>query len=127
MIKRYSALGRMFLVLAIILSSAQIWNPAQTAPQGDRADRRVNINVTNAKIDVVLSNLGSLMKLDMIFDDSVEGRKVTIKLKLEPMKAIETILEQTSLKAKMKDDHTLVVFADTPENRKKYADLKSWP
>jgi hypothetical protein len=41
-------------------------------------------------------------------------------------KAIEAILKSTESQVKMKDDHALFIFADTPENRKKYADLKSW-
>jgi hypothetical protein len=117
----------MFFALAVVLWGVQIWNHAQAAPQSGVDDRFVNIKATNAKIDVVLSNLGSAMKLDVIFDDSVKDRKLTIDLRQQPVrKATETILEQMAFKAKMKDDHTLLIFADTPENRKKYADLKSW-
>jgi hypothetical protein len=64
----------------------------------------------------------------VVFDDSVEDKKVTINLeKVSVRKAIEAILKSTVSQVKMKDDHTLIIFADTPENREKYADLKSWP
>jgi hypothetical protein len=42
------------------------------------------------------------------------------------MKATKTMLGQMALKVTMRNDHTLFIFADTPENIKKYANLKSW-
>jgi len=70
---------------------------------------------------------GAGPRIATIQDDSVINKKVTINLeKVSVQKAIEAILKSTESQVRMKDDHTLLIFADTPENREKYADLKSW-
>jgi len=64
----------------------------------------------------------------VIFDDSVKDSKLTIDLKdVSVEKAIKTILESKKLNVRLKEERFLVVFADTPENREKYSDLKPWP
>jgi hypothetical protein len=126
MINRYFGLSGRVFFLAFVLWSVQDLNVAQTAQQGDQQDG-LSINLVNAPIEKALVPLGSLIKLDMVFDDSVINQRVTIKLeRVSARKAIEAILKSTESQVKMKDDHTLLIFADTPENRKKYADLKSW-
>jgi type II secretory pathway component GspD/PulD (secretin) len=102
-------------------------NVVQTAPQGDQQDRLKSVKFVNTSIKMALAPLGSYIKLDVVFDDSVKNKKVTIELEgVSVREAIEAILESTESQVKMKDDHTLLIFADTPENREKYADLKSW-
>jgi type II secretory pathway component GspD/PulD (secretin) len=128
MINRYFGLIGRFFFLAFVLLSIQGLNVARTAQQGDQQDRLDDITFVNAPIEKALVALGSHIKLDVAFDDSVKNKKVTIKLeKVSVQKAIEAILKSAESQVKMKDDHTLLVFADTPENKKKYADLKSWP
>jgi hypothetical protein len=59
-----------------------------------------------------------------IYKDS----RLTIDLKdVSVEKAIKTILEMKKLNVRLKDERFLVIFADTPENREKYSDLKPWP
>jgi len=128
MINRYFGLVGRFFFLAFVLGSVQNLNVAQTATQGDQKDRLPNIKFVDTPIEKALVALGSLFKPDVVFDDSVENKKVTIHLEnVSVRKAIEAILKSTESQVKMKDDHTLIIFADTPENREKYADLKSWP
>ena len=128
MINRYFCLaGRVFL-LAFVLGSVQNLNVAQTAPQYDQKVRLGELKFVDTPIEKALVALCTPMKLDVVFDDSSENKKVTIHLEnVSVRKAIEAILESTESQVKMKDDHTLIIFADTPENREKYADLKSWP
>ena len=127
MINRYFGLIGRFFFLAFVLGSAQNLNVAQTAPQGDQQDRLDNIAFVNTPIEKALVALGSQIKLDVVFDDSVKNKKVTIELeRVSAREAIEAILKSTESQVKMKDDHTLFIFADTSENGKKYADLKSW-
>src|SRR5262245_22542116 len=126
MINRYFCLVGRFFLLAFVLWSVQNPNVAQTAPQGDQPEI-LSIKFVDTPIKMALVSLGGPMKLDMVFDDSVKNKKVNIKLeKVSARKAIEAILKSTESQVKMKDDHTLLIFADTPENREKYADLKSW-
>src|SRR5215470_18837141 len=127
MINRYFGLVGRFFFLAFVLGSVQNLNVAQTATQGDQKDRLPNIKFVDTPIKTTLVALCTSMKLDVVFDDSVKNKKVTISLeKVSVRKAIEAILKSTESQVKMKDDHTLLIFADTPENREKYADLKSW-
>jgi type II secretory pathway component GspD/PulD (secretin) len=127
MINRYFGLVGKFFFLAFVLCSVQNLNVAQTATQGDQKDD-VNVKCVDSPIEQILVALGSHIKLDMVFDDSVKNQTVTIELeKVSVRKAIEAILKSAESQAKMKDDHTLLIFADTPENRKKYANMKSWP
>jgi len=127
MINRYFGLVGRFFFLAFVLGSVQNLNVAQTATQGDQKDRLPNIKFVDTPIKTTLVALCTSMKLDVVFDDSVENKEVTINLKnVSVRKAIEAILKSTESQVKMKDDHTLLIFADTPENREKYADLKSW-
>jgi type II secretory pathway component GspD/PulD (secretin) len=128
MINRYFGLIGRFFFLAFILGSVQNLNAAQTVPQGDQQDRLNNVKFVNTSIKTALVPLGSYIKLDVVFDDSVKNKKVTIELeRVSVREAIEAILESIESQVKMKDDHTLLIFADTPENREKYGDLKSWP
>jgi hypothetical protein len=126
MINRYFGLVGRFFFLAFVLGSVQNLNVAQTAPQYDQ--KMNELKFVDTPIEKALVALCAQMKLDVVFDDSGENKKVTIHLvNVSFRKAIEAILKSTESQVKMKDDHTLIIFADTPENREKYADLKSWP
>ena len=151
MINRYFGLIGRFFFLTFVLGSVQnliaaqtapqgdqqdrlndiklvnVRKVAQTAPQGDQQDRLNNVTFVNTPIKMALVPLGSYIKLNVVFDDSVKNKKVTIELeRVSIREAIEAILESIESQVKMKDDHTLLIFADTPENREKYADLKPW-
>jgi type II secretory pathway component GspD/PulD (secretin) len=127
MINRYFCLVGKFFLLAFVLWSVQNPNVAQTAPQDDQKEV-LSIKFVGTPIRQALESLCNPIKLDVVFDDSVENKNVEIKLeKISLRKAIEAVLKSAELQAKMKDDHTLLIFADTQENREKYADLKSWP
>jgi hypothetical protein len=127
MINRYFGLVGRFFFLAFVLWSVQNLNVAQTVQQDDKQVPLNNITFVDTPIKQALVALCTPMKLDVVFDDSVKNKKVNIKLeKVSARKAIGAILKGAELQAKMKDDHTLLIFADTPENREKYADLKSW-
>ena len=126
MINRYFCLVGRFFLLAFVLWSVQNPNVAQTAPQDDQQEV-LSIKFVDAPVKQALVSLGNPIKLDIEFDDSVKNNNVNIKLeKISLRKAIEAVLKSAELQAKMKDDHTLLIFADNPENREKYADLKSW-
>lgn len=93
-----------------------------------------NINVRNAPLEIILGSLGRHLKLDVMVDNSAKGLEISadieqlpIRNPIEVRKAIEMILQKKELKARLKDDHTLFIFADTKENREKYAEMKSWP
>ena len=126
MINRYFGLVGRFFFLVFVLWSVQDLNVAQTAPQDDQQEV-LSIKFVGNPIGQALKSLCDPIKLDVVIDDSVKNKEVKIELKkISLRKAIEAILKSAEAQAKMKDDHTLFIFADTQENREKYADLKSW-
>ena len=79
MINRYFGLVGRFFFLAFVLGSVQNLNVAQTATQGDQKDRLPNIKFVDTPIKTTLVALCTSMKLDVVFDDSVEDKEVTIQ------------------------------------------------
>ncbi|HKX27942.1 MAG TPA: hypothetical protein VJ302_09635 [Blastocatellia bacterium] len=127
MFHRYSATVGRLLFPALVLSSIYVLSAAQTAPPREGKDETVNLSAHGVHIEKVLPGLAKLMKLDVVIDDAVKVPTFNLELKqASARKAFETILKNAQLTVKMKDDHTLLVFADTPENREKYAGLTPW-
>jgi|SRR5215475_6949428 len=127
--RHFTLIGKA-LFITCALFCVQVLNFAQTTPQSATQDQNpiVHIKKTGSPLiqDIVI--LVRIIRLEVIFDDSVKDSKLTIELKDVPIrKAIKTILESKKLNARLKDERFLVIFADTPENREKYSDLKPWP
>ncbi len=127
MIARHFALIGRALFITGALFCIQALNFAQTTPQSAQ-NPNVSISKSESPLiqDIVL--LIREIKLHVIFDDSVKDSKLTIDLKDVPIrKAIKTILESKKLNVRLKSEGFLLIFADTPENREKFSDLKPWP
>jgi len=93
-----------------------------------------NIRARGALLEKIIGSLGRHLKLDVMVDNSSKDLRISIDIEqlpagkpIEVRKAIELILQKKELKARLKDEHTLFIFADTPENREKYKGMKSWP
>jgi hypothetical protein len=116
------------LFLAFVLWSVQIMSAAQIAPQSEEQPKLESVDYDDVPLKSALEGLvRSTTKFDVVFDDSVKNSKITIEMKDVTVKqVIEAILEKKELQVKLKDDKTLFIFADTPENREKYAEMKSW-
>src|SRR5262249_8434332 len=81
-----------------------------------------NTHARKAQFEIILGSLGRYLKLDVTVDNSAKGLEISIDIErlpvknpLEVTKAIEMILQKKGLKAKLKDDHTLFIFADTQD------------
>ena len=130
MVNHHLALIGKALFIRCALFCIQVLNFAQTTPQSALQDQNPTVHIKKSGSpliqDIVL--LVRMIRLDVIFDDSVKDSKLTIELKDVPIRrAIKTILESKKLNARLKDERFLVIFADTPENQEKYSDLKPWP
>ena len=91
-------------------------------------DRKITISKSESPLIQDICRLVGELRLHVIFDDSVKDSRLTIDLKDVPIsKAIKTILESKKLNVRLKSEGFLFIFADTPENREKYSDLKPWP
>jgi hypothetical protein len=105
-------------------------NFAQTTPQSAKQDRDHTINISKRESPLIqdIVVLVRMLNLHVIFDDSVKDSKLTIDLEdVKISKAIKTILESKKLNVRLKSEGFLLIFADTPENREKFSDLKPWP
>jgi hypothetical protein len=119
---------RWFLILVFVF----VWSPTlsrtQTINQQHELDKQRTIEFANLNIKTALRTLINQVKLDIEFDDSVKDSRFTLERKeITIREYLNIVLEEEKLVAKLKDDHTILIFADTPENRSKYEGLKSWP
>jgi hypothetical protein len=89
---------------------------------------RSSMSFTNAPLKITLSRFGCQMSLDVTFDESVRDLAFTTEMKnVTVRQAFESLLKRYKLSVRMKDDYTLFVFADTPENMNRYAGMEPWP
>lgn len=99
---------------------------SQLNAQGKITDE-VTIKFKDVPIKMALSSLAQSLKLTLEFDSSVKNTSFSIELyDITERKAFEIILTNTKLKAGVKDDNQLLIYADTAENRDKYSKLKEW-
>ena len=123
-----NALNRaLSLCLVFLALSLTAW--AQNPTQTDNSSQ-VNIIVfRNTVVKNALTALGKQLGMNVVFDESVkDSQKVTIELHdLTVESAIEIILIQQKLSARLMEDKTITVFQDTSENRQKFAGFKRWP
>ena len=86
-----------------------------------------SVRFKSSRLKATLVNLGCQMDFDVAFDESVENRPITVEMeKVTLRRVFEVILKMNSLSVKMKDEYTLFIFADTPENKDKYAEMEAW-
>lgn len=130
MVDRHFAQFGRALFITCVLFCIQVSNFAQTTPQSAKQDPDPKINISKRESPLIqdICRLVGMLRLHVIFDDSVKDSRLTIDLKEVPIsKAIKTILESKKLNVRLKSEGFLFIFADTPENREKYSDLKPWP
>ena len=127
--RHFALIGRTLLITCALLC-IQVSNFAQTTPQSAMQDRDPKITISKSESPLIqdICRLVGELRLHVIFDDSVKDSRLNIDLKDVPIsKAIKTILESKKLNVRLKSEGFLFIFADTPENREKYSDLKPWP
>jgi general secretion pathway protein D len=89
------------------------------------SDRPINLNFPQPKpIKQIYQSLASAAGINVIFDPQLKDDNVSIVLNnIEFQKALETLLRQENHFYKVIDDHTMLIAADNPQNRKTYEDL----
>ena len=130
MVDRHFVIIGQSLFITCALFCIQISNFAQTTPQSAKQDPNPKTIIRKRESPLIqdICRLVGMLNLHVIFDDSVKDSKLTIDLVDVPIKkAIKTILESKKLNVRLKSEGFLLIFADTPENREKFSDLKPWP
>lgn len=89
------------------------------------SDRPINLNFPQPKpIKQIYRALADAAGINVIFDPQLKDDNVSIVLSsIEFQKALETLLRQENHFYKIIDTRTILIAADTPQNRKTYEDL----
>ena len=89
------------------------------------SDKPINLNFPQPKpIKQIYRALADAAGINVIFDPQLKDDNVSIVLSnIAFQKALETLLRQENHFYKVIDEHTVLIAADTPQNRKTYEDL----
>jgi general secretion pathway protein D len=89
------------------------------------SDRPINLNFPQAKpIKQIYQSLASAAGINVIFDPQLKDDNVSIVLNnVDFQTALETLMRQENHFYKVIDEHTMLIAADNPQNRKTYEDL----
>ena len=89
------------------------------------SDKPINLNFPQARpIKQIYQALASAAGINVIFDPQLKDDNVSIVLtNIQFQNALETLMRQENHFYKVIDEHTILVAADTPANRKTYEDL----
>jgi general secretion pathway protein D len=89
------------------------------------SDRPINLNFPQAKpVKQIYRALADAAGINVIFDPQLKDDNVSIVLSnIDFQKALETLLRQENHFYKIIDERTILIAADTPQNRKTYEDL----
>ncbi len=89
------------------------------------SDKPINLNFPQPKpVKQIYRALADAAGINVIFDPQLKDDNVSIVLSnIEFQKALETLLRQENHFYKVIDERTILIAADTPQNRKTYEDL----
>jgi general secretion pathway protein D len=89
------------------------------------SDKPINLNFPQQKpIKQIYRALADAAGINVIFDPQLKDDNVSIVLSnIEFQKALETLIRQENHFYKIIDTRTILIAADTPQNRKTYEDL----
>ena len=89
------------------------------------SDKPISLNFPSPKpIKQIYQSLAAAAGINVIFDPQLKDENVSIVLtNLAFQSALETLLRQENHFYKVIDDKTMLIAADTPQNRKTYEDL----
>ena len=114
------------LTLLMLLATATVAFAQSAAPNASEA----KLSDVNIKGDVktIIRGLGRQLELSVVFDESVKGQAdVEMKFRNVTIESVlQTIFTDSSLRACWTEDKTILVYADTPELRERFAPYKLW-
>ncbi len=89
------------------------------------SDKPINLNFPQPRpIKQIYQALASAAGINVIFDPQLKDDNVSIVLtNIQFQNGLETLMRQENHFYKVIDEHTILIAADTPQNRKTYEDL----
>lgn len=86
------------------------------------------ISFKDAALKATISDVGNQLGLNVVFDDSVMDKSLTLELKNVTAKQVmKIILIQKKLQARTIEENTIIVFPDNEANRRRYGQYERWP
>jgi len=97
-----------------------------TPPMLDaRSDAPISLSFPkDTSVKDIYTALGKAAGINILFDPQLKDDKVTVELQdVTFQRALEIVMRQSNHFYKVLDEHTIIIAADTPQNRKDYEDL----
>jgi len=90
-----------------------------------RSKEPISLNFPNAvEIKDIYRALGKAYGINVLFDPNLKGSKIAIELTdVTAQDALEILMRAAQHFYKVLDEHTILIVADTPQNRRAYEDL----
>ena len=115
------------LLLLLLLCGTVTVSFAQTSATGADKGAMVDLNVKDDAKSII-KNLARALDINVVFDESVKAQsKVEMVLRGVTVEAtLQIVFVQKYLRACWTEDKTILVYADTPELRERFAQYKLW-
>lgn len=92
--------------------------------ESGRKDGLRSYNLKNESLQTVITKLAGDLNYLPMFDESVKNTRLDLMLhSVTPVKGIETVFSSQKLRARILDERTIIVFAETAD---RYEKLASW-
>ncbi|MEM7483129.1 MAG: secretin N-terminal domain-containing protein [Acidobacteriota bacterium] len=90
-----------------------------------RSDEPISLNFPEPKsIFKIYRALGKAFGINVLFDPNLKDTEIPIELEdVTAQSALETLMRAAGHFYKVQDEHTIIIAADTPQNRRTYEDL----
>lgn len=95
-------------------------------PQLDpRSDKPISLSFPEqTSIFQIYRALGKAFGINVLFDPNLKDQDISIELEeVTAQTALETLMRAAGHFYKVQDEHTIIIAADTPQNRRTYEDL----
>ncbi len=121
-VARYILIRNLLFLIVVVL-----FNPALSQAQNGNQSEKMGFEFKEAKTKLVLGYLIRMLKLDVEFDETVQNKPLTMSEdEITVRDFIELVMKQMRLVARMKNEKTILIFADTTQNLEKYQHLPEW-
>lgn len=121
-VARYILIRNLLFLIVVIL-----FNPALSQAQNGNQSEKMAFEFKETKTKLVLGYLIRMLKLDVEFDETVQNKPLTMSEdEITVRDFIELVMKQMRLVARMKNEKTILIFADTTQNLEKYQHLPEW-
>ncbi|MEM9290248.1 MAG: secretin N-terminal domain-containing protein [Acidobacteriota bacterium] len=89
-----------------------------------RSNEPIDMDFPSTPVKTIYGALAKAFDINILFDPNLKDQPLTIRLKdVAARDALEIVMRSAGHFYKVQDEHTIIVVADTPQNRRNYEDL----